>query len=57
VIGNGGRTVEGCAGDATWRRLGADWLDVPEPVAALLRQHLRNRSNMTTGRAGSTSRC
>jgi hypothetical protein len=40
--------AEGCAGDATRLRLGADWLDVPEPVAALLRQHLRNRSNMTT---------
>jgi hypothetical protein len=26
----------------------ADWLDVPEPVATLLRHHLRNRSNMTT---------
>jgi len=48
VIGNGGRTGEGCAGDATPLRLGADWLDVPEPVAALLRQHLRNRGNMTT---------
>ena len=29
-------------------KLGADWLDVPEPVATLLRQHLRNRTNMTT---------
>ncbi len=48
VIGNGDRTTEGCAGDATRLRLGADWLDVPEPVAALLRQHLRNRSYMTT---------
>jgi hypothetical protein len=48
VIGNGGRTAEGCADDATRLSLGADWLDVPEPVAALLRQHLRNRSNMTT---------
>jgi hypothetical protein len=27
---------------------GADWLDVPEPVATLLRHHLCNRSNMTT---------
>ena len=48
VIGNGGRTGEGCAGDATPLRLGADWLDVPEPVATLLRHHMRNRSNMTT---------
>ena len=37
-----------CAGDATRLKLGADWLDVPEPVAALLRQHLRNRGNMAT---------
>jgi len=29
-------------------KLGADWLDVPEPVATLRRHHLRNRSNMTT---------
>jgi len=48
VSGNGGRTGEGCAGDATPLRLGADWLDVPEPVATLLRHHMRNRSNMTT---------
>ena len=33
---------------ATRLKLGADWLDVPEPVATLLREHLRNRSNMTT---------
>ena len=37
-----------CADGATRLKLGADWLDVPEPVATLLRQHLRNRSNMTT---------
>ena len=37
-----------CADGATRLKLGADWLDVPEPVAALLRQHLRNRGNMTT---------
>ena len=37
-----------CADGATRLKLGADWLDVPEPVAALLRRHLRNRSNMTT---------
>ena len=37
-----------CAGDATRLKLGADWLDVPEPVATLLRHHLANRSNMTT---------
>src|SRR5262249_29171585 len=29
-------------------KLGADWLDVPEPVAALLRDHLRDRSSATT---------
>jgi hypothetical protein len=29
-------------------KLGADWLDVPEPVATLLREHLSNRNNMTT---------
>jgi hypothetical protein len=37
-----------CADAAIRLKLGADWLDVPEPVAALLRHHLRNRSNMTT---------
>jgi hypothetical protein len=37
-----------CTSDATRLRLGTDWLDVPEPVATLLRHHLRNRSNMTT---------
>jgi hypothetical protein len=37
-----------CDGDAVRLKLGADWLDVPEPVATLLRQHLHNRSNMTT---------
>jgi hypothetical protein len=43
------RTAEvSCGGDATRLKLGADWLDVPEPVVALLRQHLRNRANMTT---------
>jgi hypothetical protein len=43
------RTTEVSCGDgATRLKLGADWLEVPEPVAALLRQHLRNRSNMTT---------
>ena len=43
------RTTEvSCADGATRLKLGADWLDVPEPVAALLRQHLRDRSNMTT---------
>ena len=41
-------TDTSCADGATRLKLGADWLDVPEPVAALLRQHLRNRSNMTT---------
>jgi hypothetical protein len=37
-----------CTDAATRLKLGADWLDVPEPVATLLRHHLRNRSNMTT---------
>jgi len=37
-----------CSGGATRLRLGAGWLDVPEPVAILLRRHLSNRSNMTT---------
>ena len=41
-------TDASCADGATRLKLGADWLDVPEPVATLLRQHLRNRSNMTT---------
>ena len=38
-------TDASCAGRL---KLGADWLDVPEPVATLLRQHLRNRTNMAT---------
>jgi len=43
------RTAEvSCAAGATRLKLGADWLDVPEPVATLLRQHLGNRTNMTT---------
>jgi hypothetical protein len=37
-----------CAGGATRLKLGTDWLDVPEPIAALLRRHLRDRGNMTT---------
>src|SRR5262249_61385674 len=37
-----------CADAAIRLRLGADGLDVPEPVAALLWHHLRNRSTMTT---------
>ena len=41
-------TDTSCADGATRLKLGADWLDVPEPVAALLRQHLHDRSNMTT---------
>jgi hypothetical protein len=41
-------TDTSCADGATRIKLGADWLHVPEPVAALLRQHLRDRSNMTT---------
>ena len=41
-------TDASCTGDATRLKLGADWLDLREPFAALLRQHLRNRANMTT---------
>jgi hypothetical protein len=41
-------TDTSCADGATRLKLGADWLDVPEPVATLLREHLRDRSNMTT---------
>ena len=41
-------TDTSCAAGATRLKLGADWLDVPEPVATLLREHLRNRGNMTT---------
>jgi len=37
-----------CTDAATRLKLGADWLDVPEPVATLLRHYLRNRGNMTT---------
>jgi hypothetical protein len=45
-----GSRTDGHAGDRVAAPIGgyADWLDVPEPVAALLRQHLRDRSNMTT---------
>jgi hypothetical protein len=43
------RTTElSCSGGEARLKLGADWLDVPEPVAALLREHLRDRSSMTT---------
>jgi len=43
------RTTDTCCADgATRLKLGTDWLEVPEPVATVLRQHLRNRSNMTT---------
>jgi hypothetical protein len=43
------RTSEVSCTDAAARlKLGADWPNVPEPVATLLRHHLRNRSNMTT---------
>jgi hypothetical protein len=37
-----------CADGATRLKLGADWLDVPEPVATVLRDHLRDRGNMAT---------
>jgi hypothetical protein len=40
-------TDTSCAAGVTRLKLGADWLDVPEPVATVLRQHLRNRTNMT----------
>jgi hypothetical protein len=43
------RTTEvSCSGGGTQLKLGAGWLDVPEPVATLLRQHLRGRSSMDT---------
>ena len=43
------RITDASYADGTTRlKLGADWLDVPEPVAALLREHLRDRGNMTT---------
>jgi hypothetical protein len=43
-----GSRTDGHAGDRVAAPIGgyADWLD--EPVAALLRQHLRDRSDMTT---------
>ncbi len=41
-------TEVSCTDAATRLKLGADWLDVPEPVATLLRHHLRTRGNMTT---------
>ena len=41
-------TDTGCTDGVTRVKLGADWLDVPEPVAALLRDHLRDRSSATT---------
>jgi hypothetical protein len=37
-----------CAGGVTRLKLGADWLDVPGPVAALLRPAPANRASMTT---------
>jgi len=37
-----------CTADIAQVKLGADWLDVPEPVATLLRQHLSNRCNTAT---------
>jgi len=41
-------TEVSCTDAAARLKLGADWLDVPGPVATLLRHHLRNHSNMTT---------
>lgn len=37
-----------CADSTTRLKLGADWLDVPEPVATLVRQHMANRRTKTT---------
>ena len=45
-------TDTSCADGTTRLKLGADWLDVPEHVAAPLRQHLRDRSNMTRSQPG-----
>jgi hypothetical protein len=45
-------TDTSCAVGATRVKLGADWLDVPGPVAALLRRHLRDRATMTTAGSG-----
>jgi hypothetical protein len=43
------RTTEvSCSGGGTRLKLGVGWLGVPEPIAALLRQHLRDRSSATT---------
>jgi hypothetical protein len=43
------RTTEvSCADGATRLKFGADWLNVPGPVAMLLRHQLHNRSNMAT---------
>jgi len=41
-------TEVSCTDAAIRLKPGADWLDVPEPVATLLRHHLRNRRTMTT---------
>jgi hypothetical protein len=50
------RTTEvSCSGGGTRLKLGADWLDVPEPIAALLRQHLRDHSSATTAAAPASS--
>lgn len=38
-------TEVSCTNEAALLKLGADWLDVPEPVATLLRHHVRNRRN------------
>jgi hypothetical protein len=37
-----------CTDDTTRLKLGADWLDVPEPVATLLRKHLSSPRNTAT---------
>jgi hypothetical protein len=37
-----------CIADTAQVKLGADWLDVPEPLATFLRQHLSNRINTAT---------
>jgi hypothetical protein len=41
-------TEVSCTDGATRITFGTDWLDVPEPLATLLRQHLHGRRNMTT---------
>ena len=45
------RTTEvSCADGAIRLKLGAEWLDVPEPVATLMQRYLRGRSSMAAMR-------